>query len=495
MCVKTPAAAPSADYKPRLPERGAGRTAILLANWPASPACSPNTMHTTARTANDSSFLKFPKPSSGARSERRNASGSATAGLLAPRGLAILVFMLGLVASCSKKEAPPIEPAALFESVESVLAADYYFPEGEGWNLAVLYSAAQKALGNESGGNTREALSAALNAEPAEQRRRKIYTALSAFLNALPVGYNTFTRAESLLWSRDPERTAGVGLVLRMVGPGRFLAMDTLEGSASYRASMEAGNYLSEIDGQSTKDMDLEEVVGRIRGPAESEVVLRYESGESFALQRGEVSFRNILNAEWALSNGDRAEYIMLRSTLADTVGQVRGLLARLGQREVLILDLRRLHHGDYENCFGLANLFVNQARLGGVRFRDREPVDFVADSESIFKGKIYVVLGENASPFAETLAAALAVAPNVTLVGKSGEGRAFVSSVTPIAGGVELTLTGGLVLGPDDKPLYKTGVPVDATVAAPLPRNPPLTTVDRDDPVQVYLAKQLGMK
>ncbi|MCR9143950.1 MAG: S41 family peptidase [bacterium] len=397
--------------------------------------------------------------------------------------------------ACAEKKAPPLDPAELFENVEGVLAADYYFEEGQGWNLAELYGKAQASLGHAGGGKTREALAATLAAAPEDERRRQTYTALGAFLEALPAGYNTFTRAESLLWSRDPERTAGVGLVLRMVGPGRFLAMDTLEGSASYRASMEPGNYLAEIDGQSTKDMDLEEVVGRIRGPAETEVVLKYESGKSFTLQRGEVSFRNILNAEWSLPGGKRAEYIMLRSSLADTVGQIRGLLARLGQRQTLILDLRRMHHGNYENCFGVANLFVDSGRLGGVRFRGREPVDFIADSEKIFKGSLYVVLGENASPFAETLAAALSVAPNVTLIGKAGEGRAFVSSVTPISGGVEVTLTGGLVLGPDDKPLYTAGVPVEATVAAPLPRNPPLTTVDRDDPVQVYLAQKLGMQ
>ncbi|MEQ9366079.1 MAG: S41 family peptidase, partial [Leptospirales bacterium] len=409
--------------------------------------------------------------------------------------LLLSATMLQGVAACDRKEAPPLNPGELFKNVEGVLAADYYFSEGEGWNLAGLYGRAQASLGNESGGKTREALVATLEGAPIDERRRNTYTALGAFLDGLPVGYNTFTRAESLLWSRDPERTAGVGLVLRMVGPGRFLAMDSREGSASYRANMEPGHYLAEIDGQPTKDMDLEEVVGRIRGPAESEVILKYESGESFSLRRGEVSFRNILNAEWSLPDGNRAEYIMLRSTLADTVGQVRGLLARLGRRQSLILDLRRLHHGDYENCFGLANLFVSSGRLGGVRFRDREPVDFVADSEQIFKGPIYVVLGARASPFAETLAAALSVAPNVTLIGEPGEGRAFVSSVTPISGGAEITLTGGLVLGPNDEPLYKTGVPMDATVAAPLPRNPPLTTVDRDDPVQVYLAKKLGMK
>ena len=403
-------------------------------------------------------------------------------------------MLAGVLNACSEQKLPPLVPAELFDNVEQTLASDYYYKEGEGWTLSALYARAQSAIGN-SGGNNREALTAYLAELPADQQRAQTYAALNAFLSGLPVGYNIFTPAESLQWSRDPKRTAGVGLVLRMDGPGRFLAMDTLEGSAAYRENMEPGRYLTEIDGASTKDMDLEEVVGRIRGPADSAVTLKYDNGQVFQLQRGEVSFRNILNATWPLPGGGRAEYLMLRSTLADTVGQIRGLLARLGDREALILDLRRLHHGDYENCFGVASLFVRSGQLGGVRFRDREPVDFVADAEQIFSGPIYVVLGENASPFAETLAAALGVAPNVTLVGTAGKGRAFVSTVTPLSGGIELTLTGGLVLGPQGEPLYETGVAVDVPLTAPLPRNPPLTTVDRDDPVQVFLAKKLGVK
>ena len=128
------------------------------------------------------------------------------------------------------------------------------------------------------------------------------------------------------------------------------------------------------------------------------------------------------------------------------------------------------------------------------MRFRDREPVDFIADSEQVFSKQIYVVLGDSASPFAETLAAALGVAENVEVIGARGKGRAFVSSVHTVPGSIELTLTAGLVLGPNGQALYETGVPVDATVKAPLPRNPPLKTVDEDDPVQVYLAKKLGL-
>lgn len=416
-------------------------------------------------------------------------------------GGVLLASLFCLPPGCSEKAPPPLPADELFQSVETLLGNDYYFAEGQGWNLNTLYAAAWTALSTAPTADTQDTarnkltgLTEYLQQLPEADRRRESYAALRAMLAALPLGYNTFTPAESLLWSRDPERNAGVGLVLRMDGPGRFLAMDTLEGSASYRENMEPGNYVTAIDDMPTAGMDLEEVVGRIRGPAGTEVKLSYESGPEYTLLRSPVSLRNLLNAEWELPDGGSVEYIMLRSTLGDAVGQMRGLIKRVGERKAIILDLRRLHHGDYEIGFGVANLFVRSGKLGGVRFRDREPVDFIADGEQIFSRPIYVVLGNNASPFAETLAAALGVAKNVAVIGARGKGRAFVSSVHTVPGNIELTLTAGLVLGPNGQALYETGVPVDTTIEAPLPRNPPLKTVDQDDPVQVYLAKKLGL-
>ncbi len=406
---------------------------------------------------------------------------------------------LAFVAACGEEKLPPLNPEKLFAETEEAIEEYYYFPPGTGWTKSGIYTAAISAANADSDiqrpGN-RKLLVEYLQSLPAEDgtRRTKTYAALGALLSALPAGYNSFTKPESLEWSRDPSRGAGVGLVIRMEQTGRFYAVDTLEGSSSYRAGMEPGRYISKIDGTSVKNMDLEEVVGRIRGPADTEVVIEYDTGKSYNLVRGEVSFRNLLNASWELPGGAKAEYIMLRSTLADTVGQVRGLISRIGARKALILDLRRLHHGDYENCFGVANLFVRTGSLGGMRFKEREPVEFVANSEKIFGGRLYIILGENASPFAEVLAAALSVSPEAKLVGARGGGRAFVSQIRELAGGVELTLTEGLVLGPNGDALYQSGVPVDVSIKSPPPKNPPLAAPDLADPVQAYLARELGL-
>lgn len=408
--------------------------------------------------------------------------------------LAGLSLLSALAIGC-KEPAPPINAERLFTLTEKAVRDHYYFPEGQGWTMDALYAAAfTAARGSSSGATNRASLVTWLNSLPEDERRARTLTAVAAMIAALPRGYNAAIPPESLAWERDPNRKAGAGIVLHMVAPGRILAVDALEGSAAYRNSVAIGQYIKSVDGVSVAGMDVQEVAGRIRGPAGESVKIEFEDGKTYELERGEVTFRNILNSTWSLPDGGKVEYIMLRSTLGDTVGQVRGLLARIGKREAIILDLRRMFNGDFEKCYGLANLFVNAGRLGALQYRDQQEVEFVADVDRVFEGKVYVVLGDLASPFAETFAAALSGAPNVSIVGASGRGQAFLSHVETVEGDVTLSLTAGVALGRDGKPLFETGVPADLPTPAPLPEQSPVDAPNGKDPVQLALARELGI-
>lgn len=408
--------------------------------------------------------------------------------------LASVALVVASTAGC-KEPAPPINAERLFTLTEKAVRDHYYFPEGQGWTMDALYAAAfTAARGSSSGASNRASMVAWLNSLPEEERRARTLTAVAAMIGALPRGYNAAIPPESLAWERDPNRKAGAGIVLHMVAPGRILAVDALEGSAAYRNSVAIGQFIKSVDGVSVAGMDVQEVAGRIRGPAGESVKIEFEDGKSYDLERGEVTFRNILNSTWSLPDGGKVEYIMLRSTLGDTVGQVRGLLARIGKREAIVLDLRRMFNGDFEKCYGLANLFVNSGRLGGLQYRDQQEVEFVADVDRVFEGKVYVVLGDLASPFAETFAAALSGAPNVSIAGASGRGQAFLSHVETVEGDVTLSLTAGVALGRDGKPLFETGVPADLPTRAPLPEQSPVDAPNAKDPVQVALARELGI-
>ena len=405
--------------------------------------------------------------------------------------------LLGLCLACGPRSLPPLDPARIFADLERELQSRYVFTLSSA-SLTNAYEAAGKTL-DIPGITSLEALDRALQARPREERREAIYTALRSFLQNLPEGENDFVKPESLVWSEDEDRDAGVGLVLLPQADGRFLVLDTLEGSASHRDGVPTGVHLTSVDGLPVRGLDREEVIGRIKGPADTEVRLALESGQH-RLVRGKVVFRNLLNATWKTEDGGEVEYIALRSTLpgsgnfAGTAAQLKELLLPMQARKAVILDLRKLHLGDLPESFRVADLFVKDGSLGAIQSKARGLEPFPADTDQVYTGPVYVLIGTHASPQAQTVAMAMKQSPTVQLVGKSMNGNAFLASSTEVAGGIVVRLTGGYVLDATGSALFRTGLSVDFPVADRLPQKPPLKKPDPEDPAQVKVAEILGV-
>ena len=412
------------------------------------------------------------------------------------------ILTLTLAAGCKEKE-KPLQADKLFADTEKMIIQHYALrgtgEDGPAFTIPELYGQALARFDEGKKTADRQELIDLLNKKHPDDRN-SIYSALDAFLKALPVGYNNFARPESLKWLRDPDRSAGVGLVIRMTEPGRFLLLDSLEGSASHREKVPTGVYLDKVDGNAVGPMDMDEIVGRIRGPADSEVKLDIQ-GKTYTLVRSEVRFQNYLNASWELPGGAKTEYIMLRSTLGGgqgqpgTASQLMALVTSLGGRDSLILDLRKLHQGDFDEAFKIADLFVGGGRMGAIQMRGEPVRNFDADPDRVFSGRVFVIIGKNSSPFAETLAMAMSVSPETILVGPEISASGFVAKALPVEGGVELRLTGGFILNNQDKPLYQTGLHPSISTTDYLPSHPPLAEVDPADPAQQKLGSMLGAK
>lgn len=395
-----------------------------------------------------------------------------------------------LLAFCGPRELPPLDPARVFAETEKAINAHYIFPTDD-------FSAAYAAAGG-GGAGTLESLVAAIKETPAERRRAEVYRRLNLFLNALPAGRNSFVKPESLVWARDPERKAGVGLVIRREPDGRFFILDTLEGSASHRDGVKTGVFLNKVDGVPVQGLDQEEVIGRIKGKADTEVKIETGAG-THQLVRGQVVFRNILNADWDTADGGKIEYIALRSTLAQGGGfpgsasQLKDLLIPMRTRKAVIIDVRKMHLGDIEESFRVADLFVRSGTLGSIRAKNKTDKVFTADTDQVYTGPIFLIIGRHSSPLAETLAMAMKMSPNVKLVGAPTDGKAFLAASSEIAGGIEIRLTSGYVLDGIGRPLFETGLPVDFPIQDVLPQKPPLHEPNPGDPAQVVLAQLLN--
>lgn len=404
---------------------------------------------------------------------------------------AAAIFLAGC---SSSKNLPALDPDAVFKETETALKEHFFAgPNAELPPAPRLYTAAIAALQPESPvPPSRENLVALIKKNGESQERARTYQALAGFLSAVP-GANDFTRPEGLLMRQDPKRQAGVGLLLMQQGPGRIMVLDTLESSPASRSGIKPGAILKAIDGAEVKDMDLEETAGRIRGEEGSPVKLDFYGG-SFEVKRARFNFLHYTNATWGQTTGGQVEVIQLRTTLKDTSELLKQFLLQMGKRSAIVLDLRKLQQGDYEECFRIADLFVSSKKLGSILTRSG-PREFMADQDVVFTGPVYVVVGANSSPAADALASAIRSSMEVNIVGSDRPGKTYPTLGVPVAGGVQLNITRGVVTDSAGNPLNITGVKTDVQVDDYLPQEPLGPAPYPADPAHRQLKQILQLK
>lgn len=405
----------------------------------------------------------------------------------------VILLVILLLNSCGKSF-EKINPDELFTEVESSLDQYYIFYNNSNKNkiLANAYSSALKSISPNFQNSGKQELIAALNLYNDTEKRVNTYKALSAFLSSLPKGINTFIPPESLFWSKDPKRDSGIGLIIRQEAPGRFIAIDALEGSASHREKIKMGKYITAVDDRSVSDMDIEELVGRIKGPLDSVVKLSFND-RSYKLVRSRVSFQNILNSSWNFPGGKKIEYIVLRSAIEGSSGQIESLIENLSDTDAIVLDIRKMQLGNFSESFKIADLFISSGRMGSLKTKNHPDQIYNADQKVIFKKNIYLIVGKYQSPFADAITIALQPAENITVIGSDIKTRdSFISKIVSTESGVELRITTGYILDPDNLPVYEKVIKADHKVSAILPVNPPLSEPDPEDAAQMKIVKLL---
>ncbi|MBL8019607.1 MAG: hypothetical protein JNM27_08095 [Leptospirales bacterium] len=410
------------------------------------------------------------------------------------RYASVLVLASFMLTACGKASVPPISPEKVFADTESAITAHYFeAPDAPPADFSKLYGAAIAALETQGAEKAdRATLVKAIQAQGEAKVRERTYKALSSFLSALP-GSNDFTRPEGLLLVEDKERQAGIGVLLTRQGPGRFLVLDTLEGSPAQLAGIKPGYVLKTIDGLEVKDMDIEEVAGRIRGKEGSTVKLTFLGGEAEP-RRGKINLINYSNNTWSTSTGGQVEILSLRTALPGAADDLKNFLKKMGTRSAFVLDLRKLQQGDYEECFKIADLFVGKRKIGAMISKGSTR-EIQSDGDILFTGPIYVLVGKNSSAAADVLAAAIRSSLEVNLIGSDRPGLAYLTEHVMIDGGIQLHITRGVISDGDNYLLPRRAVKMDINVDDYLPVSPPGPKPSPEDPAHKQLMTMLGLK
>jgi len=258
---------------------------------------------------------------------------------------------------------------------------------------------------------------------------------------------------------------SGVGMeiavkdeVLTVVAP--------LKGTPAERAGIKPGDLVLEIDGQSTKGLDITSAVNRIRGPKGSEVVVTVMR-EGWTETKKITIVRDVINLP-IIDTEQKGDVfvIALHNFTANSPQLFRDALREFVNTggKKLIIDLRGNPGGYLEAAVDMASWFLPSGRV--VVTEDyaghQANVDHRSRGYDIFNDnlKMVILVDKGSASASEILAGALGVHDRAQIVGTNTFGKGSVQELVPITEDTGLKITVARWLLPDG-----TQIPIDGIV------------------------------
>ncbi|MDR1837953.1 MAG: S41 family peptidase [Treponema sp.] len=304
--------------------------------------------------------------------------------------------------------------------------------------------------------------------------------AVNGMFNALEDPYSAFLSEAEM---RDMNQTTqgnygGVGLNITKpvgVGPGGkppyVEVASPIEDTPGWRAGINPGDLIVEIEGVPTDTITMDEVLSMLKGAPGEQVRLVIRRGERMefpvTITRAIIEVPTVKHA--MIGDTGYLKLITFTPMTAERAGEaINEFIAN--NYKSLILDLRNNYGGLLNSAIDVANLFLDGGLI--VRTRSRiasENYDFNARRNTLVSQDIpVIVLINRASASAsEIVAGALKDRGRAYLVGENSYGKGSVQQVYPLDS-AGFRITTARYYTPSDVNIDKIGIPPDREVLFP---------------------------
>ncbi|MDH4412394.1 MAG: S41 family peptidase [Rhizobium sp.] len=244
------------------------------------------------------------------------------------------------------------------------------------------------------------------------------------------------------------------------------------------KAGILAGDFISEINGESVRGLKLEEAVEKMRGAVNTPIkltILRKGADKplDITVTREIIPIRAVKSRV----EGD-VGYLRVISFTEKTYDDLEAAIEKI-KKEVpedklkgYVLDLRLNPGGLLDQAIYVSDAFLERGEV--VSTRSRDPQDtrrFNATAGDLTDGKPVIVLVNGGSASAsEIVAGALQDLKRATVLGTRSFGKGSVQTIIPMGDKGALRLTTALYYTPSGNSIQGTGIAPDIKVEQPLP-------------------------
>lgn len=263
----------------------------------------------------------------------------------------------------------------------------------------------------------------------------------------------------------------GLGIEVTMEN-GLVKVVSPIDDTPAAQAGIQAGDYITQLDGEAVMGLTLSEAVEKMRGRVGTKIVLTVarEEQEPFdvTITRDIIKIKSVKHDLY-----DDVGYIRITSFNEQTdVGLNRAVKeintqAKGKKLKGYVLDLRNNPGGLLDQAIAVSDAFLEQGEIVSTRGRDANQADRAnAESGDITNGlPIVVLINSGSASASEIVAGALQDHKRGIVLGTKSFGKGSVQTIIPMPGHGAIRLTTARYYTPSGRSIQAMGIEPDIVV------------------------------
>ncbi len=276
--------------------------------------------------------------------------------------------------------------------------------------------------------------------------KKLMHGAVKGMLESLEDDHTAFLSEKKLkeLQNYTNGSFAGLGITIS-TKDGYPTVIAPIEGSPAFKMGIKAGDKIVEIEGKSSKDMNIDEVVKRLKGAQGSKVSIKIAREGALELVPLTITraIIKVPSVKYGFINEkkkkNRIGYVRIISFSKKTSLDMKKALLELKAKGMkkLVLDLRNNPGGLLTASVEISDMFLNAGRIVSTRgkYKKEEEV-FKSNPKNTLVGNnipIVVLINEGSASASEILAGALKDTGRALIVGSKSYGKGSVQNIIPL--------------------------------------------------------------
>lgn len=261
----------------------------------------------------------------------------------------------------------------------------------------------------------------------------------------------------------------GVGIQIG-IKENRLAVIAPIEGTPAQRAGVRAGDFITKVNDETTKDLTLMDAVQRMRGPKGTKVSLTIQRDGTpdplvFTLTRDIIKIESVKSKVLENNIG----YIRLTQFQESTSRDLSRVLKQFREQKLTstILDLRNNPGGLLTSSVEVSEQFVGAGKLiVYIKGREGRKDEYISRAkDQLEEYPMIVLVNEGSASASEIVAGALQDWGRAVVIGTTTFGKGSVQTILPLSDGSGLRLTTAQYYTPKGRSIQATGITPDIVV------------------------------